>query len=32
MKNPLKKTLKIVLWTLGGLVAFVVLLVATLPL
>jgi hypothetical protein len=32
MKNPLKKTLKIVLWTLGGLVALVVLLVATLPL
>ena len=32
MKNPLKKTLKIALWTLGGLVAFVVLLVATLPL
>lgn len=32
MKNPLKKTLKIVLWTLGGLVALVVLLVAALPL
>ena len=32
MKKNLKKPLKIVLWTLGGLVAFVVLLVATLPL
>ena len=32
MRNLLKKTLKIVLWTLGGLVALVVLLVATLPL